>query len=181
MEIITDFNPVTSRVNVTVRSNLLSRYFSNFRGMVLESKILPPETSIIQKSVDSAQVSFSTTPTSFNGGNRWINNATKVLSKFVQVAVSKELNTIGFFPLSGYSPDKMQEEIQDNVKNKRDILLIKDYKEYLDMDVRSPKFIQYRLEYGTPEYADVALMLWKKQISKLKKDYSPKLQFTKWT
>lgn len=191
MKVNSDFNPQSSTVVLTVESNLIEKYFANLRGMILECKRVSG-LEVNQSSGNTATISFplpkdsekrkvneTTMMLSLNGND--MNELNDIIKKFANVAISKELKSVEFIPLDGYSPAKMSEEILDTVDKKRDILFIKDFSEYLKMkSSKEYKFNQYRLNYGTPEYADAVLLIWKKQRPKLKKLYQDKLVYTDW-
>lgn len=191
MKVNSDFNPSTSTVMLKVESNLMSKYFANFRGMVLECKSISG-LEVCQNSGNMATISFPLPADSeknkvgegmmvlsLNGNN--LSELNSIIRNFENIATAKELKSVEFIPLEGYSPAKMSEEIRDAVKNHRDILLIKDYTEYLNsQSTREYKFTQYRVPYGTSEYADIVLLVWKKKRAELKKLYSEKLEETEW-
>ena len=103
-----------------------------------------------------------------------------ILRSFISTALSQEVSTKEFIPLKGYSFSKLQKEIQDAVKKKRTLCIVDTYTNYLNMCTNKFKIQQYLIEPNTEEYADAAIMLYKKEVDKFRNTYASKLSLTEW-
>jgi len=203
VEIYPGFDPTVNKVVIRVKTNLFEKYLPNFIGMVKENKSgeklpkdldiepgrepleavlifsLPKTASVsnIQKDPEDGQMSSGV----LSIRKQDLLGIDKIIHRFVDSALRHELREIEFIPLDGYDFDLMQEEIQDAIKAKRRLCVVKTYKEYLDL-TRNGKYElhQYMIEPDTDEYAELALMLFGKEVDKIREIYNPKLSLKEW-
>lgn len=187
---------------ITVKSPLLNRYFENFKHVIEENerevkglpeglKVLESVNSgeaIITFPIKDSQIDPDTAlpnrrRVKLNEGQ--MNSLNYALNLWVSLAARLELSSVEFIPLHGYSADDLKKDIQEAVANKRDLCIIKTYKEYLDsQNAKSAKdaftFVQYIVRYGTDEYSNVAISLYNKELKNLRDTYEAKLVRTEW-
>lgn len=194
MDIQPGFDPEKRCVTLSVRTYMISRYFKNFQGMIIGDSGTPKNTEVLQIDEDTALIKFpaetsgSIIKASENKMAIGINaeimgTFQNIINTFMNCALRKELRTTEFIPLYGYSIDSLKEDIQNAVKNKRNLCIIKDYSEYLNMQKGKDgkyEFHQYLVEVGMPEYADVAILLYQKKIKELREMFEDKLEFESW-
>lgn len=195
MNIQPGYNPEKKCVTLCVESNLLSRYFPNFSGMILGEPGIPRNTNVEQVDNTTAMISFPlddkgmVTKLSENKMSIGINADSmdvfqRVINTFINCALKKELKTTEFVPLYGYSIDELHNDIQAAVKNKRKLCIIRDYSEYLAMSQGKNGtayiFHQYMVEYGTPEYTEAAILLYNKDMESLRNTFESKLVLESW-
>lgn len=188
-------------VSMNVKSNLMKKYSKNFKGVMLNYF---PDCKIDQSEEDSVDVYYQLSgsdgfsvdsqscdefPSNLQNKFELMND---VINKFTELAIKEEVKTTEFIPLNGYSFDSLKEEVVKAVQGHRDLLLIDDYSEYKRQFCNSNEkpdsskksngifFNQYRIEYGTREYIDAVIMLWKKDSAKLRSMYNGKLEYTEW-
>lgn len=190
MRVTPDFNSQTLTMTLTVESSLMNKYFANFKGMVMKQNSISG-LEVNQKSKNAATITFplpkDSMPKPFGGmmsislnGND-LAQLKSVFDEFEVIARNRERRNIEFIPLDGYSFDEMSEEIKEAVTNKKDLMIIKDFSEFQKSEKTGKcNFNQYRLDYGTSEYADAVIMIWKKQKEALRKMYQDKLVYTEW-
>ena len=199
MKVDTGFDPNLKKVVIRVETPLFEKYYSNFKGLIesKENKGLPEgiscEKSDFEKHV--ALVSFPFNKKNGEGAPSPAGTIAvrvdimkaihSVINRFATVALSKELKSTEFIPLSGYEVAELKKDVQKAVQGKRDFCIIKNYKEYTD-SVNNPekkdayKFHQYVVKYDTEEYANVAINLYEGEIDVLRAKYEPKLTLTNW-
>ena len=187
------FNPDNNKIVFILETNLITRYFSNLKGLVEGDKDVPSDIQVEQKNSNTAFISFSPGPESsiqkssdgFSGrvaiDSKKIESINRVLNKFTRCALKKELSTTEFIPLKGYPEENLKEEIVAALKGKRKLCILQDYDEYLNMQEKDLyEFHQYILEYGTNEYVDAVLFIRNGNFKKLRELYGDKLVLTNW-
>lgn len=192
MNITNSYNPEEKRVLVFVESNLLRDYFSNFSGLIIKNnKIndlkvekldknkamisfpLPREASVMRVSEEKMAVSMPM---------NLIEELTKTIDKFAGAAIRKKLRSVEFLPLSGYPEEDLKKDIEAGIKGKRHFCVIRDYKEYLEMEKQNKyDFDQILIHFGTNDYANFALDLWKGDIKGLQERLDPLFEKYDWT
>lgn len=188
MKVTHNFNAKAQVLEFHVESFFLESYFQNFKNMIQFINKESGEVKVCRKTDNTAIISV---PVLVDGNSIAINAAVKfsldtALKEFEQLAFEKERKNLEFIPLSGYSVDNLSVEIKDTVEKKRSLLIIKSYKEFLNLSDSKvnveDKFVfnQYRVEYGTKEYFDAVLMIYNKDLSSLRKIYAKKLKETRW-
>ncbi len=195
MNIQTSFTPEGELVTINVETNLLSKYFSNFKGLIKNDPDSPAGIDVERLTTTSALITF---PIDKVGKiqkvdeNRMavaidsslMEKLNEIINLFVNCALRKEFNSTEFIPLSGYPVENLIEDIQGAVKNKRNLCIIDEYSEYLKMqkDKRSGEFKlnQVMVEYGTSEYSECAILLYNGNLEELKNKYQDKLVYKSW-
>ena len=195
MNIQPGYDPEKKCITLSVDLYLISRYFPNFSGMIKGSPDVPEGTEVEQVSDTVAVITFpiddkSVGVANINPDSRMMSigiNAKhmdafqKIISSFVSCAISKEIKTTEFIPLYGYSISNLKEEVQEAVKNKRKLCIIKDYSEYTSMNSeRKYVFHQYMVEPGTRDYTEAAILLYNEDIKKLREIFEDKLKLESW-
>ena len=186
-------DPNLGKIIMTIESPLIAENPEEFKNRMNEIKILKNLEVGIDDS-GTAVVSFSLNSNQFvvNGkkvavSSECMKPISIVLDNFVSHSLRERLKKTEFIPLRDYPDDSLKEDVQAAVKEKRDFCLIKNYAEFLEkieME-KSGKFgdyayTQYEVEYGTLEYADVAIRLYKGELNELRKEYEPKLERVYW-
>lgn len=205
-----EFDPTTNIALIRVNTKLLKKYAADFSKIYQKeierysSKKLPENLDLVVNTEDFEAIITFTLPKSTTILQKGINEETgdefaivdpdkkstklinlelaldSVLKLFITTAISTELSTMEFIPLKGYSFTKLQKEIQNAVKKKRTLCIVDTYKNYLNMCVNKFTIQQYIIEPNTEEYADAAIMLYKKEIKNFRDTYTPKLSLTEW-
>ena len=104
----------------------------------------------------------------------------RIIETFTSKAIDQELENLEFIPLSGYSIKKLQEEIDDAVKDKRDLVLIDTFENYLKLASHETlETNQKHIKYLGEDYADVAYILHTGNKKELKK-YESELKLKEW-
>ena len=195
MNIQTSFAPDSKLVTINIETNLLTKYFPNLCGLIKDSPDAPRGAEVERITSTSAMITF---PIEGSGEikrvdeNRMavaidaslMDKLNGIINLFVNCALRKEFKSTEFIPLSGYPVENLQIDIQEAVKNKRNLCIIDDYAEYLKMqkDKRSGEFKlrQFMVEYGSPEYSECAILLYQGKLEELKTMYSEKLEYRSW-
>lgn len=108
------------------------------------------------------------------------------ISIFIETALNSRQRSTEIIPLEGYSFDNLRKEIIEAIKDKRNFYIVKDYSEFLAAGDNSKdlfnRFVynQYKIKYGTREYADVALMIHEGREKELIENYKDKLVKENW-
>lgn len=193
MNITPNYNPVENRMEFTFTCNLLRKYFSNFYGLVTKYPGVPEGTNVtpgqnssqavISFPVDQSMVKEDPNRDGVGVSMRRdeIEKLNAAINVFINGALKKELKTTEFIPLKGYDISLLQVDIKAAIENKRSYCIIKDFDEYLESGkTRTYNFNQVMVEYGTPEWADISILIEEGNLAALKKKYTPKLQFVEW-
>jgi hypothetical protein len=195
MNIQTGFDPDSSCMTIAVETNLLIKYYTNLEGMFLATKNKPEGLTVTQRNRNTAIVAFPVPKSQIQVqkemqramvgiDKRVMYDVMNVISKFVNSAIRKEFKTTEFIPLYGYSKDDLHKDIQEAVKNKRKLCIIRDYSEYLAMSQGKNGatyiFHQYMVEYGTPEYTEASILLYNKDMKSLRDMFESKLALENW-
>jgi hypothetical protein len=192
MNVQPGYNPEKRRVTLSVESNLIKRYFPNFSGMVKENPSVPKDTEVELFDERTAVITFPLDPSSSivkAGENSMAIGISSdkmevfqdIINSFANCALRKELRTTEFIPLHGYPKEDLQKDIQEAVKNKRKLCIIKDFSEYKAMSGEKKYiFHQAMVEYGTHEYSEASILLFKGELGTLRKMYEDKLVLENW-
>jgi hypothetical protein len=110
-----------------------------------------------------------------------INIFQTIINSVVSSALKKELKTTEFIPLHGYSSKNLKNDIQEAVKNKRKLCIIKDYSEYTALTT-SKKYVfhQIMVEYGTRDYTETAILLYNEDMKSLRDKFEDSLKLEDW-
>ena len=137
MNVVPGDNPDKRRITLSVETYLMTRYFQNFSGMVIDNPGVPKDTEVEWFNNRTALITFPID----NGGSiikasenkmaigineNSMNVFQGIINSFIECALRKELKTTEFIPLHGYPKEDLQKDIQEAVKNKRK-LCIKSY------------------------------------------------------
>jgi hypothetical protein len=178
-------------ISLSVTSPLVSRYFSNFRGMLTSSKDSPSGLKVEKAGPDTAIVIFPPGEVGMAGPAQGsgMNSVMAIIRRFVVGSLKYRSKKTEFCPIldfSGgepgeYSFEQLQKDVLAAIKAKRNLTLIDTYQNYLK-NQKEMKYIfnQYDVEYGTSEYADVVLLIQLGKLSELQKIYKSKLKLTNW-
>lgn len=187
MKVNNDFDREKMEVVINIQCNLLKKYYPNFVGILEKNKDdIPKGFSVRQASSDTAKISFPIpegTTISKGGGSFAVNlmSLMDVINKFAGTALRYELEHTEFIPINGYPLEDLKKDIVASVKNKRNLCVLGDYAEYLSMEKEHKyQFHQVYVNYGTPEWADIVLMILEGDMEKMRELYTPKLEFTEW-
>lgn len=201
MKVDTGFDPAEGKVIITVQTPLLERHITAFQklfekstrigmpsGVKVETNEDKPDTAYILFPVDKSDLQ---TKREFENQGvigikmEYMKSISDELNHFVLYALRKQLKSVEFIPLQGYPVENLMKEVKDAVKGKRSFCIIKTYEEYLksqenETSKDSYLFHQYIVDYGTDEYADVAINLYKGELDDLRKKYESKLKLQNW-
>lgn len=201
MKVDTGFDPAEGKVIITVQTPLLERYIGVFQTFLEKSKRagMPKNVTVetVDDKPDTAYILFPVdkqdlaTKKEFKEQGvvgiklEYMKSISDEINHFVLFALQKQLKSLEFIPLNGYPVENLQLEVQDAVKGKRGFCIIKTYSEYLKSQENERSkdaytFNQYIVEYGSDEYADVAICLYKGELDDLRKMYEPKLRLKNW-
>ena len=192
MNVQPGYNPEKRRITLSVETYLMMRYFNNFSGMVTENPGVPKDTEVEWFNDRTAIITFPID----NGGSiikasenkmaigineNSMNVFQGIINSFLECALKRELKTTEFIPLHGYPKEELQKDIQEAVKNKRKLCIIKDFSEYKAMSGEK-KYIFYQamVEYGTHEYSEASILLFKGELKTLREMYEEKLVLENW-
>lgn len=171
MKVIKGFDPESNQLVVKVTSNLVKEYYQDF------SKIIDLDFK------GRAEVSLDDSETASVIGLKMedFDRFEDSLNKFTNNSLGHKMKITEFIPLSGYPIEKLQEEIVDAVKEKRNLCIIKDYQEYLRSNT-DKRFVytQKDLFYGTLEYSKAVILIWRGDLEKLVKRYKSSLIVKDW-
>ena len=172
------YDSSSHRLMVEYKNVLLEKHWDLFSDLIKEagkSSYLPKDTEL--KKVDSGKV-LVIMPCTIEGaedyrdGDRIKNlpdlvteHLSNVLETFSRRALEHEMKEIEFIPLSGYSMDKLKEDIDAN------------YKRLVKQETIETK--QCRFKYLDNDYADVAYLIHSGNSGELKK-YKSRLEKTSW-
>lgn len=200
MNITTGFDPESNRILVTLETNLLKKYYPNLVGMLSpignKNESLK-DLSVSMRGKSSAQISLPVPKSSQKhiseknkGKDRNVAIAVdremmsvlfSTINRFVNSAMRKELLITEFVPLEGYDIGDLKKDIYKAIEGKRNFCIIDTYENYLSQaDSKLYTYNQYIVEFGTDEYADVAILIESGEMNELKKIYSSKLKETVW-
>ena len=187
MKVENDFDREKMEVVINIQCNLFKKYYSNFVGILEKNKDdIPKGFSVRQASSDTAKISFPIpegTTIAKGGGSFAVNlmSLMDVINKFAGTALRYELEHTEFIPINGYPLEDLKKDIVASVKNKRNLCILGDYAEYLSMEKEHKyQFHQVYVNYGTPDWADIVLMILEGDMEKMRELYTPKLEFTEW-
>jgi len=199
MKVDTGFDPAEGKVIITVQTPLLERHLGIFqhifekskrsgmpRGVTVETNDDKPDTAFILFPVDRDDMSIKKEFKEQGAVGikmEYMKTISDEINHFVMSALQQQLQSLEFIPLNGYPVENLMTEVKDAVKGKRGFCIIKTYDEYLKSQEHSKDsytFHQYIVEYGTDEYADVAINLYKGELQELREKYEPKLSFQNW-
>lgn len=192
MKVTPGYDPNSRNITLELKTNLLKKYYNNFEGMVSSSQELPKGTTVKQKDIDVAIISFpvpknASFKTNEKSGLGYIavdpqniDVFGKVINKFVNAALRKEFRQTEFIPLSGYPIENLKDEIKEALKNKRNFCIIDTYENYLKLKELNYVFQQAYVEFGTTEYSKTAILINKGDIEGLRAMWSDKLIANGW-
>jgi hypothetical protein len=180
---------------MNVNSNLLEKYYYNFGGMLKADSRSPKNLKVSR--VDSTTASIilpinrtnsQTEITNRSDGTatigidrRLFDGIIDVINRFVNLAINKELMSLEFCPLEGYSFKSLSEDLLKAIEAKRDLLFVDTYQNYLDAcNKTSYTFNQYIIPYGTSEWADAIILIESGKIKELKEKIKPLLKKKDW-
>lgn len=172
MKVIKGFDPESNQMIIKITSNLVKEYSKNFSEIV-KKEFKKPDVGISFESEDTVSV-IGLKMDDFS-------KFEEVLNRFTNESLGHKIKNTEFIPLEGYSIDKLSSEIVDAVKNKRNLCIIRDYKEYEECSVdKSYTYTQKEIFFGTLEYAKAVIMIYKKDIESLRKRYKSALVKKEW-
>lgn len=191
MNVSTGFDPDSKKITVTVNTNLLKKYHVNFKGLFQMATKKPKGLEVNIRSGNLATVSFPIPEENIKvlGEGRGMvgidrddmDGIMEIINKFTNSAIRKELKQTEFIPLEGYEEDLLKEDIKTAVQNKRNLCIIDTYESYLkNEEDRKYEYNQYRVDYGTNEYSDVAILIATGKLSEVRKLYKKKLKKETW-
>ena len=187
------YDSSSHRLMVEYKNVLLKKYLGLLSDLVKEAKkvnYLPKSTEIKKIDEESVLISLPCTiegAENIENGER-INNLPELVTDhlstlidtFTKKAMEEEMKEIEFIPLSGYPIDKLKEDIEQAIKDKRDLVLIDSYANYkklANQEVLESK--QCRFKYLDNDYADVAYLIHSGNVKELKK-YKSRLENKSW-
>lgn len=187
------YDSSSHRLMVEYKNVLLKKYLGLLSDLVKEAKkvnYLPKSTEIKKIDEESVLISLPCTiegAENIENGER-INNLPELVTDhlstlidtFTKKAIEEEMKEIEFIPLSGYPIDKLKEDIEQAIKDKRDLVLIDSYANYkklANQEVLESK--QCRFKYLDNDYADVAYLIHSGNVKELKK-YKSRLENKSW-
>lgn len=195
MIVHTGFDPDQQKMMLSITSNLISRYYPNFVGMVKNGKGVPKDISIERREIDTAIVAFSIDKTQVQTeqvnenmskslvavDRNLMNSIFHAIDRFINAGLRKELKSTEFLPLYGYDLEELKKDVKTAISNGRNFCIIKDYSEYLEQEKKHDYvYNQYMIKTDNPEYADVAILIESGNMKELRKIYKPKLEKVCW-
>lgn len=206
MKIIHSINLEKKRLELHIESNVFNEYFANFTGYAKTYPNLPKDMQIgrdgstVIISLPIPILDFSSMNDVQEGIQRIgiEKESTKSLTETVMTLISKffwmanrHMNqTREFLPLFGYPEEELKNDVLTAMENKRNLLLIENYSDYLDFSSseKSPEdyykvaFNQYLINYedNKSEYCDVVSMIQMGKFEEWREIYKPKLKYTEW-
>lgn len=189
MKLVPGFDPSENKVTISVETNLINKYFPNLVGFVKDCPDVPQGIDVEQFSNNTAVISFPVgddfkkTSNGIAIDSRKMETINGVINDFVNCALRHELRKTEFIPLHGYPLEDLMKDVKNAAKAKRNLCLIKEYSEYLNMEKeRLYKFTQLIIPSDSNEWADVILLILKGEsgLKKLQEMYESKLSFVEW-
>ena len=192
MEVKPGFNPVENRITLEFKTELLKEYFPNFLGIVKRSPDIPEGTKVAYSEEGTAIISFPCPSDAINKsigedkGILMLNGSDidifkTLIHKFINGAMNKKMKTTEFIPLNGYPIENLQTEICQALENKRDFCILNDFSEYENMKQNDYVFEKAaKVDFGTFEYAQTAILVRRGDIKSLKKMWESKLHKQVW-
>ena len=192
MKVTPGFDPNSKKIKLEFKTNLLKKYYLNFEGMVNSSSDVPSGTSVEQIEEDTALISFpipqrsqvkndeerKTTFISIDPKSMEIFG--DVINRFVNAALRKEFRTTEFIPLEGYPIEKLQSEIKEAIKNKRNFCIIDTYENYKRLKEINYEFMQAYINFGSSDYSKTAILVHRLDIEGLRKMWAERLSIGSW-
>ena len=192
MKVTPGFDPNSKKIKLEFKTNLLKKYYLNFEGMVNSSSDVPSGTSVEQIEEDTALISFpipqrsqvkndeerKTTFISIDPKSMEIFG--DVINRFVNAALRKEFRTTEFIPLEGYPIEKLQSEIKEAIKNKRNFCIIDTYENYKRSKEINYEFMQAYINFGSSDYSKTAILVHRLDIEGLRKMWAERLSIGSW-
>lgn len=188
MKLLPGFDPNSGRVTFELECGLLERYFDVFESIVNESSKDLKGVDVEKSGDSSCRILLPADAGKTSSDQRKIgidatvaSSLTSAVNRFINESLSAELKCVEFLPLVDYSWDSMKEDIRTAIKGKRNFCIIKNYGEFLAMESKKVyQFNQKMIYYGTEEYADVAVMVYRKEQEKMKEIYTSQLVYKDW-
>lgn len=195
MKVFNGFDPERQLIVVTITSNLLTKYFPNFKGMIKSSSGMPDGIKVERESSDTANILFplpkdsekkrvDSSKMAIALDKIMMDNLFDTVNRFVNLAMKKELSQIEFLPLSGYPIEDLKNDVEQAIKGKRHFCLIKDYKDYLENAEKPEKtfnFDQIKVEYLSEEYCEIATnIMVKGDLKSIADKYFPLMKKFDW-
>ena len=189
MNIVSGFDPESNTVIINITSNLIGEYYHNLAGLIKNNPSSPQGIEVKKKDENTASVQF---PLPKSAMIKKIDDQraavsidlvglNNIINKAVNDALKYKLRHTEFIPLHGYPIEDLQKDIKAALENKRNFCILKDYQEYLSSNTNnSYRFNQYYVNYGTSEYADVAILIINNEMDELVKLIGPKLRLQDW-
>lgn len=189
------YDSSTRRLMVEFSNSNLKKHWDLFSDLINEASkkdYLPRETEYKLVSDDKALIIFPCelkTDDDVEDGARIKNSdlpevvtdhLSNLLETFAKRAMELEMDELEFIPLQGYPVEKMKEDIEQAIRDKRDLCLIDTYRNYeLLGNKEITETRQKRIPYLNNEYADIAYYIWTGNLGELKK-YKAKLEKKTW-
>lgn len=192
MNITNSYNPEEKRVLVFVESNLLVDYFPNFQGLIKKDNNSINDLRIEKLGKDKAMISFplpreasvmrvSDEKMAVSMPTNLMEKLTETINRFTNAAIRKKLKTVEFLPLSEYPEEDLRNDMIAAVKAQRNFCILNSYSEYKEMSEKNKyDFSQIMVYYGTNDYADIALDIWKGNIQGLRERLDEKFEKYEW-
>ena len=189
------YDSSTKRLMVEFKNALIKKHWDLFSDLINEASktgyipketeyklvddekaliIMPCEIKGSDGMVDGAKIDRSNLPDVVT------KNLANILETFSLRAVELEMDELEFIPLQGYPIEKMKEDIEQAIKDKRNLCLIDTFNNYKrlgnkEITVTTQKIIPYI----NNEYADIVYLIHTGNIKELKK-YRAKLEKKEW-
>lgn len=190
MNIVSGFDPDSNTVILNITSNLIGDYYYNFAGLIKNNPSSPQGIQVSKKGDNMAVVHFplpkeakiekiDNTRAAVKVDMANLNN---IINKAVNDALRYKVRHTEFIPLTGYPLEDLQADVKNAISNKRNFCILRDYQEYLDSAGSNNvyRYNQYYVNYGTPEYADIAISIINGEMDELIKQIGPKIKFQDW-
>ena len=168
----------SQRMLLNVTCNMFKKYYPNLQGMIMSSSACPKGTEIYRESQTTAVISVPIPkdkmkiiekPTEDRVGKvevdqSFLSPVIMEVDRFVKEGLSYICKHVEFLPIldcsGGYSWEERKSDVLTAVENKRDFVLVDSYKSYLEgTKGGNYSFKQIYLEFGTEDYADVAIWI----------------------
>lgn len=200
MRINPNFNPEMNEISIGLEVRFLDKYYTCLKDMVKKGENKLPKSLKLRKTGknevefifslpkthESRRINENLMSVAIDDSDGTIKSLHELINKFINSGVKNEFKTHEFIPLKNYPVENIVKDLKESAKNKRNLVIIADYEEYLasqeEKDVTKIRYTQYIVNYGTSEWADILLMAHSGSVdmNEMRKIYTPKLQSETW-
>lgn len=194
------FDPEMNTISIGLQVRFLDKYYDCLKEMIKTgSQRLPKSVRLRKTGKNEVEISFPLPNTSetkkidenimsiaVDDRSGHISNLHKLINEFINSGIKNEFKTHEFLPLKNYPKEDFIKDALESAKQKRNMIIIADYNEYLrsqnEKDVSKIRYTQYIIEYGTNEWSDCLLEFMDPNfdLNDFGKRYLPKCKLVDW-